>query len=379
MRIGIMTFWESQDNYGQQLQAFALQTFLRQLGHDAFLIKYHRHGSVPPRKTLLQRIVQFNPIKSAKARIAHSKLRKFSAFEQAHPRHFNSFKDNRLVFGDRLYTSLDELMTFPPKADAYICGSDQIWNNTFSVSCEPYLLGFGDLKTKRIAYAASFGQKVLSADTLRLFRRYLPKFDAVSVREKSGLTLCKKIGYTNAIWVPDPTLLFDKSHWTSLLKNDKEFDRKKNTQLFLYTLGNSKINHREQIIHYLKNKEAVDTLHVSANRDMSGDYFPRVEEWVHAISQSDYLVTNSFHGAVFSILFNKNFIVLPNTGVATGMNERVLSLLEKLNLTEHLLWQFDPQRIDFLLQKKIPWAKINADIASWREDARQFLKSALGE
>lgn len=371
MKIGIITFWESQDNYGQLLQAFALQTYLENVGNDAFLIKYRRVPSVQFR-TLSERIKNFNLNKFLEARFPAMK-----SSTEAPPkieRHFDSFREKFINFSDKTYDTLDQLKANPPKADVYICGSDQVWNNSFSVSCEAFLLGFGGKNVKRIAYAASFGMKELPLATMRLFQDHIHDFAGVGVREKSGLNICKTLGYESAIWVPDPTMLFGKDDWLRLLPTGKAQERKAGKRLFLYTLGNSAINDRESYIGYANSLEDVEIFHVSANGDFAGNYHPSIPNWIHTLSESDFVITNSFHGTLFSVLFNKNFIVLPNTGSKAGMNERVISLMEKLNLRGRISYEFDKGTLNHLLFDEIDWTEVNKNIKEWKSSTDKFFE-----
>lgn len=370
MKIGIMTFWESQDNYGQQLQAFALQTYLKNMGHEVYLIQCKRTPIPQKEKRFFRRI------KTALYNLKKRVIQQYNKEVGPPNRFFDEFRKKYIKLGETEYRFLTELKVNPPKADAYICGSDQIWNNSFTISCEPYLLGFGNKETKRIAYAASFGQRELSPPTQELFKKYLGDFDAISVREKSGVNLCTMLGYKRAYWVPDPTLLFNKSQWLSML-NIKKIETGAGKRLFLYVLGNSELHDKNKYFEYFRSETALEIIHTSANNDLSGIFFPSVEQWVFELSTCNYVVTNSFHGTIFSILFEKPFIVLPNTGSASGMNERITSLLGKLNLSEHMLESFEALEVERLLKKEINWSEVNDVLNEWKKDANSFLSMAL--
>ncbi len=371
MKIGIITFWESQDNYGQLLQAFALQTYLENMENDVFLIKYRRIPSVKDR-TLLERIKNFNLKKFLEARFPGITLSTLSKPQV--DRHFDSFREKFIHFSDTTYDTLEQLKADPPKADIYVCGSDQVWNNTFSVSAEAFLLGFGEPNVKRIAYAASFGMKELPLETERLFQEHIHKFAGVGVREKSGLDICETLGYKSAVWVPDPTMLFEKDDWLRLLPTGKAQKKKAGKRLFLYTLGNSPINDRESYIEFINSLEDVEVFHVSANGDLAGNSYPSIPDWIHTLSESDFVITNSFHGTLFSVLFNKNFIVLPNTGSKKGMNERVISLLERLNIHGRISHEFNRTIVNKLLFKEIDWTEVNKNIKEWKSSTDKFFE-----
>ncbi|WP_069660918.1 polysaccharide pyruvyl transferase family protein [Arcticibacter eurypsychrophilus] len=374
MKIGIMTFWESQNNYGQLLQAFALKTYLRQKGHDVFFIRFYRIPSAK-KKSALSRL-KFKVILYLNDHFDLN-LEVTKAGSPEPDRGFTPFKKQYLKFSPRSYTSLAELKDNPPQADAYICGSDQVWNNTFKVPAEPFFLPFGKSSIKRIAYAASIGQRELSPETAQLFERQLSHFNAVSVREKSSLSICTDAGYKNPVWVPDPTLLFAKQDWLNLLPVPRGNFRPESKKVFIYTLGNSAIKDKEAYLSYIRDMPGVEVQHASANGDTSGNRFPSIPEWLGLIAESDFIMTNSFHGMVFCIIFNKKFIILPNTGAKEGMNERITSLITKFNLEQHMMFGFDRTKMDDLMKLDTDWDYVNNQIADWRHVAHEFLDGAL--
>lgn len=372
MKIGIMTFWWTQSNYGQMLQAFALKTTLEKLGHEPFLIKYHGSAaSQKSKKTVLERFIAFNLKDFVDRRVKQYRLRKEL---KENLRDFDGFRSAHFNFSSESYSSLDELLTSPPIADAYICGSDQVWNSNFGVSCEPYLLGFGDRSIKRIAYAASFGVKHISNETEQIFRKHLPSFDVIGVREISGVELCHRMGFSNAKLLPDPTLLLTANEWCKIIGTDRCIA--KTDKYMIYTLGNSPMSDKEKFLNFI-HKSGKTVNHVSSNYDFTGNKFPKVFEWVQMVNQSDFILTNSFHGMVFCLIFNKNFVIIPNTGSAEGMNERITSLLERLGLLDNIMSSFDNSKLQILIDKKIDWASINQMIADWKIDAETTLLSSL--
>jgi hypothetical protein len=373
MKIGILTFWESKNNYGQILQLFALQTTLNKLGHDSFLIKYRR---IPIARNI-SLVVKLNPIYLLRVIVGRvrRRLKRKESNTNDEERRFDAFKKEHIVFGEYEYLNFNDLKNNPPVADVYVVGSDQVWNNNFSVSAEAFLLGFGDKKVKRVAYAASFGQKILSKDTKQLFEKYIHDFDSVSVREQSGLDICSSLNVSNPQWVLDPTLLFTKEDWSKMLglhdavKNDKS--------IFIYTLGNSEIIDRDKFIGYVNSLKGYRVIHASANNDASGNILPTIPEWVNNIKNAEMVITTSFHGMVFCLLNNTNFIILPNTGHAAGMNERILSLLTLLGLEDHLIEQFSESKVTNIFSKKIDWNQVNTILEHQRQFSIGFIQNAI--
>lgn len=358
-----MTFWESTNNYGQILQLFALSETLKRKGHDPFLIKFYR---IPPnhkKKVLASKFNLFQLLDFVNKLFVHDKdeIRKF-----------NHFKSKYLSFGNRNYYSLDDLKRNPPKADMYIVGSDQVWNNNFSISVEPFLLGFGNPGIKRVAYAASFGVSDLDTESKKIFLKYLKDFDAISVRERSGVGICNDLGSISVDWVLDPTMLFTKENWFQMLNIS---DSEPNNTIFIYTLGHSSNNDKDRFISHANQLEGFSVIHASANNDGLGGFLPTIEEWIGCINNSSFVVTTSFHGVVFCLLCKTNFVVLPSQGNKEGMNERIDSLLGLVELKDHIAKEFSAENFNFLLGKKIDWNRVNTLIQEKRDSSFSFLES----
>tara|TARA_B100002049_G_scaffold211589_1_gene174811 strand:- start:9535 stop:10668 length:1134 start_codon:yes stop_codon:yes gene_type:complete len=375
MKIGIITFWESNNNYGQILQLFAMQAALKKMGHEPFLIKYHR---IAPKnkQSFVERLINFNPVRSLKHRL-DAPLREKSKQMDA-KRRFQEFKEKHILFGKEAFKTLDSLKENPPKADVYLTGSDQVWNHTFKVSAEAFLLGFGGADVKRISYAASYGVTEQDEATQKMFKSYLKDFDGISVREKSGVQLTEDLGH-KAQWVLDPTLLFTKEDWVDLLELNKVGEQPgvKKEQVFMYMLGNSEIVDKDKFIAFAKALPHKSVIHATANSDFTGNAYPTIPEWVYNISTSELVITTSFHGMIFCILNNTKFIVLPNTGSAKGMNGRVESMLTALGLQEHIMTSFDQEKVEYILGKEINWDKVNEFLAKWRVDSFNFLEKHI--
>lgn len=170
MRIGIITYWSSSDNYGQQLQCFALQKYLKGLGHDAYLIKYMPTSKVP----LWRRIVRFLKYHLLTPSGQKEKDKALAMVSQKNElnnvkRDFIGFRAKYIVSTDIVYHSIKELRENPPTADVYICGSDQVWNNRLEdENTAGWFLDFGSPKTKRLSYAASIGREIETKEYIRL-------------------------------------------------------------------------------------------------------------------------------------------------------------------------------------------------------------------
>lgn len=374
MKIGIMTFWDSNNNYGQVLQLFALQNYLKKLGHEPFLIKYHRKEKVALASTdIISKVFSKKLFSFISYKLNAGKRKVAAAYDLQ--RQFPVFKAAHLVYGAEDYYSFEELLANPPAADVYFSGSDQVWNNHFKYSAEPFLLGFGDAKIRRVSYAASLGQASLTEKDTQLFSKYLDALDYISVREEQSIPLLAPLTKKPIALVLDPTFLFLKEEWASLLQ--LKATPQAESKIFIYTLGNSEIKDKAKFIQYAKSMPTYKVVHATANNDFSGNAYPTVEGWLEVIGQSELVITTSFHAVVFCIIHQVNFIVLPNSGESAGMNERIISLLQMLDLEDHIMAEFDEQQFLSILHKQVKWDFVELILSAYRQVSQDFFKHAL--
>lgn len=341
MKIGIMTFWWSQDNYGQLLQCYALQKYLRDAGHDAYLIRYvgnNDKGNSPLWKRILK---SFNPcllFKYIKKKICL----KLSLREQKNnTRYFDNFRNIYIKQSDKFYSSYKELKENPPEADIYIVGSDQIWNFSFltnkkQVKQNAYvhacMLNFGKETTKKMSYAASWSMSSLSSNLIEEIKPLLQKFSYVSVREENGVELCKQCGYDKAEFVCDPTMLLDADIYRNLYKSER-IRKQEKKYILLYMLNNECDFDIQKVYDFAKEKK-LEVVYVTGNGvvDKRDKFFATIPEWLYLIDNAEFIVTNSFHCCVFSSLFEKKFGAVKLTGYAKGQNVRLESLFKILGI-----------------------------------------------
>ena len=344
MKIGIMTYWWSQDNYGQIMQCYALQKYLRDEEHDAFLIRYNSAADFNKTPLLFKLFKLLNPshvrnfIGNKRSAYLHSKE------ITVHPRDFDSFRDRYIRQTDLVYHSYDSLRDNPPDADAYIVGSDQIWNfqnlplyKVFNIM-NAWFLNFGGAKTKRLSYAASFGSDSVSKQYAGAIKPLIERFDYVSVREKTGVSICAACGVDGAEWVPDPTLLLGADTYRSLYA-ENSLRKPEKPYVLLYLLSNPCELSIAKVYDWAASK-SLDVQYVTGNAQH--DEYPKnystVPEWLYLIDHAEYVITNSFHGTVFSCIFRKRFAVVPLKGkVYESMNNRIYSLFERLNIPRTFL------------------------------------------
>jgi len=339
VKIGIVTYWKSANNYGEQLQNLALQEYLKGLGHDPFLIRYdYENDTIYGSKPLPVRLLRAcNPKRLIMYFKSKGENKKRNRDNLLHPRGFEDFR-NRHLSMSRVYSSIEDLRRDPPEADVYIAGSDQVWN-TFEGSLSEmrnrmsaFFLDFGKEGVKRVAYAASWGRPSVPEDEAEVIKPLLSRFDAVSVRESSGIDLCRLLGRDDAVLALDPVLLHDAEVYRRLYSgsNARKPDGK---YVFFYFMNNDGAYDRKAVFDWASSKGlkvvyVTDDWHDGLERS-----FPGVTEWLELLDGAECVVTNSFHCCVLSAIFGKRFGVIKRFGLYSGMNTRMDSLFKVLGIS----------------------------------------------
>lgn len=381
MKIAILT-QPLGKNYGGILQAFALQNVIIRLGHDVVIID--RQDNYPSFKLFLWRcaslikciiykyikgvsdVLILNPI--GLNYITDKKL----AYEYTQLQHFvdtyiSKSKVIRTSFGVRSFLKKN-------KIDCVIIGSDQVWREEYSPCITDYFAGFLRSRDmiKLVAYAASFGleQIPIALNTQYKCRNLLKRFDLISVRERTAVDLLRQEWGITSELVLDPTLLFDKSFYDKLIINHC----KSKVGLFSYLLDNS--DDKKQIVRNISEQLniSVETILLYPSNDdgNAGKLVPMLD-WLYNIAKSEFVVTDSYHGCVFSILFNKQFVVVGNKN--RGI-DRFKTLLEMLDLSERMIYSSE-QLSQSLIMELIDYTTINEVIKQKRKESLNFLKRSL--
>ena len=376
MNVGIVTFF-CVPNYGAMLQAYALWKFLEERGHNVEFIDYAFGNArrIPLWKCFAARnlIGYFGAVRK--------KLKAYVRFNIVH------FSD--VYPRTRRVATFSELEDVGGRFDALIVGSDQMWNPLWcsGKSLPVVMLDFAARGKKRIAYAASFGtnewKKEQNADGAG---RLLREFDAISVREESGMRLVQELsGRDDAKWVLDPTLLHSASFYEPLLNNERY---KQHRYVFSYMLdewlGDENIGSALREVMASKGIDEIHTDKVSVSgllspicRLLEVQSKVLVGTWLSEISNSDFVVTNSFHGTVFSILFHRPFLTIPVSGNMSGMNERVTSLLSLVGLRSRIISTKNLEECREVLDSVIDWDDVDRRLDAERARSEAFLKGAL--
>ena len=345
MKIAILT-QPLHKNYGGILQAYALQTFLEKYGHEVVVVNRDYNNDLTIR-ILLRRL---GSVVKSFVRLVLMGKKEYVIMNPLSPFYHSKWSGyNVLPFVNRYIKQSMEIRSSRKlkkyfasnKFDCYIVGSDQIWRPCYSPSITDYFLKEipeGCL-SKRIAYAASFGteQWEFSREETYECAELLKLFDAVSVREKSGVKLCRDFFNINAVHLLDPTMLLDEKYYTGLFSCVPAYKNKYN--LFCYILDESA--EARNIIRYMENDGYTSTcvsLCVRSSNDNPRPYQLQVEEWLQGIYNADFVITDSFHACVFAILFKKPFLVIGNK---LRGNARFDSLLEMFKLENRMVTSKD--------------------------------------
>ena len=382
MRIGIVTFWQSDDNYGQQLQCWALQCYLKRLGHEPFLIRYLYKESVW--RKWLKIMVKTAFIYPLLGWWRHRDIRRMEAVNRVknEVRSFEEFRNKHIDQSRRIYGTLTELRQDPPAADVYIAGSDQIWNPMLlrRKDGRAFWLDFGEDRVRRVAYAASYGVDKCPQGLQKELSRRLYRFDALSVREESGVSICRASG-KEATHVLDPTLLLSMDDYLSLLE---DIPVRPSPYIYIYSINiSSKEDIRWSELRGFSKIGGLSLLVTPASGYLPGrELFEGVEysyaaipEWLSLIRHAGLVVTTSFHGVVFCILFHKRFVYFPLSGTYAKGNSRVLNLLSNLSLSD-CIWKA-PGDFKRIYHLSIDWDRVEELLAPLRDKSVSFLKQVL--
>ena len=377
MRIAVITFFQSQNNYGQLLQCYALQNVLRQMGHRPCLIRFGFHEEFfhwLKKKNFLT--------KGGRHETYHQFKKWIRSRKDTSERSFDTFRKKHLTKSLRCYNSLAELQQQPPKARCYITGSDQIWAQLLSIDDNrAFFLDFGPKYVKRIAYAPSFAVDDYPSELKGKLAEQLRRFDAISVREQSGVRICNEVGF-NASLVLDPTLLLTAEQYKKVMKEPSVPH-----YCFVYQVN---VSSKEELywnaFSAYNSKKGFASVAAFANPNYDVDMeflegaqyvYPSIELWLGYIRNAEYVLTSSFHGVVFSILFHKPFAVCLRKESMFAGNDRVTTLLEMMNLSDRVMQ--DGKRVEDIIEKPIDWEKVDAILSQKRDESLAFLNNSIGK
>ncbi|MFA6200234.1 MAG: polysaccharide pyruvyl transferase family protein [Bacteroidales bacterium] len=392
-KIGIITYFNA-FNYGGDLQCFALQCKLRNIGYNAEVLNVRRpcdkdfkYDNAKKFKSLYS----FNEKRDIKAKVKtniyHFIMKIISLIyrkkSKERERVFKEFYKKYIVFSEDIYYNYTQLYDSADKLEYthYITGSDQVWNYQSEYSIEPYMLTFVK-KGKKISYAASIGHSEIPEELKQLYKHNLSDFSNISLREEIGVDLIKKItGRDDIEQVLDPTFLLTKNEWLKALnldsnKQSNQEDREKYVLVYLLSRSNfslkiacnlaEKLNYKVKVIN-----SSIYNLHSNKKCEYILAQSPR--EFVRLFSNASFVITNSFHGTAFSLNFNIPFI--STTRKNKRVNSRFISILSKLSLIDRLVYEDEEFEIGKYLSLNFEHAKFALDLE--RDKSINYLVNSL--
>lgn len=359
-KIGILTFhWA--DDFGAMLQAYALKTCIENLGCSVQIIPYSKkdfvgrywlwpYASFSGKPCGLKGINQYRTFRKNLKHFSffltkRSKMRRFRKHFLCHNINTSRIRKLKLSSYDRIFI-----------------GSDQVWNPELTVGVNEIYWGNFEKKpdAKVFSYAASIGSDNLSSAEKELISSYVNNFEAITVREKASIPMLRELTSKNVEDMPDPTLLCTKNDWECLYRK-KEFSEQPEKYIVLHsTEHNSKMTSYVQKLHEETGFKVIDIREDSPNDPL---------DFLNIMAHAEYVVTNSFHGTVFSILLERQFVSFSHS----NKNTRLKDLLENTGLSDRL----SPDHSTETIYSSIDWPSVNFKVDNLREKGITFLQKAL--
>lgn len=352
MKVGILTFHRA-SNYGAVLQAYALSEMVKKFGCSAEIIDYR----CPEVEMAHRPFAAFKKQKWYKAAVYFiGKCKNGKMFDKFRTRMF------RL---SEMYTR-NNVGTIKDKYDIFISGSDQVWSKRLSGFDKTYLLDFVDDDRKKYSYAASFGFTSFPENTRDVYQKYLEKFQMISLREKTAVDLLKNECSIDSCVCLDPTLILGKDEWMKF-STKPDLNEK---YILIYT-----VQPPVGLLKYarkLSEEKGLKLIYLNNSRrkdlDIKHIRYSTPEEFVGFFANAEYVLTNSFHGTAFSIIFNKELVVEIKT--QKSVNTRSEDLLKLCEIDDRII---NDNYSDFKMSE-INWQNVNQKLENEKKKSVEYLK-----
>ena len=383
MKIGVITI-EQVGNYGAELQCYATQKVLQNIGCDAEIIDYcyykdYRYKDSKMSEPFVSMTFRERFFYVVKYRIVNrfvdNVLVLFNSNIARRNKRFSAFHAENTKMSKR-YMSMSELYEASMDYDVFVTGSDQVWNPSAHSSIEPYFLTFAPDNAKKISFAASFGVSDIDSNLRERYKDYLSRYDFISVREQSACNIVKQLVDRDVECVVDPTLLLNKDEWMQVAK---QYDNIPERYVLVYTLFESPaiFNLAKRIV----KEKGISVLRIAKR----GYFVSRIDgirnisdagpaEFISLIAGADYVVTDSFHGTAFSVNLGIPFSVVVSSKKKN--NSRMVSLLDVVGLGKHLITDdCDIESVEY--EVSIDIKVVNQTVEAARNKSIDFLKRAI--
>lgn len=382
-KVGIVTCHRNH-NYGSMLQAYATYSVLKNEGYDCEFIEYIKKYSIAQKIKFIPRLFNMYLMRE-KWRLLEKKikLRKYPEIrkndqlrQKAYDRFVEKYYQNAISLP---YVGYDALKKGAYNYDTVLAGSDQLWLPA-GLPTNFYNLMFAGDGIKKVAYSTSFGVSKIPFYQVKRTKCYLNRIDWISVRENSGKKIIKDLIGKDVEVVLDPTLLLDAAAWEKVIPAKKVIDE---PYIFCYFLG-SNPEHRKQAQIFSKavGMKLVDMPHidefVECDVEFNAEHLYDIdsEQFVNLIRHAEYVLTDSFHCTVFSILHHKKFMTFDrySDALMVSRNSRISTLCEIAGLNERRF----KENICLEMGKEIDYEKTDKMIAEERLKSMEYLRKALG-
>ena len=387
MKIGIITF-HFPYNCGAALQCLALQTKLEELGHTVSIINYrpwyHQNRYTPLKNPIYYAGKRFrDPADNVAKRVWHATdgflrtVHSWRTYPQVSKKEvrFRSFVQ-KYLHETPVYRSLTQLQKNPPPCDVYIAGSDQLWNSRLTCGDfdSAYFLNFGSPNTGRMTYSVGTNFSGLEHPE-NVLRELLKNLNVISLREVKWLPVVQQAAGTIPVHVDvDPTLLLTAEQYSRFLP--EQMPAEPEPYILTYTMTGEAQEKAYQAARMLSERSGIKLLDVcgdpiKANLQVADNRLCGPDEFLKYVQNAAYVVTNSFHGTVFSIIFQKKFITIPHA--QTG--NRVTELLDKLGLSDRY-----QERVDSAVEQiveEVDYASVFEELNRLRDESVIFLQKSV--
>lgn len=375
MKAGILTFHYAH-HYGAQLQAYALMKAVMKPGVDCEIINYVRKDTIEGSSLFRKGLTVRSVLSNANTLMNYSSLRR--RYER-----FNSFVGGEMKLSGRFYASREELDSDRPEYDVYVCGSDQIWNPLIygEKTFDPAFFADFAPGGRRIAYAPSFGISSIPEESRELLKKYLEKFDCLSVREKQGEKIIKEITGRDCVTVLDPTLLLTGGEWEDM-SVAPDFS---GPYILCYFITDAR--KYGAYVKALAEKHKMPVVSLCGSRRVVPQTRHTVldagpKEFLGLFRNAALVLTDSFHGTVFSVNFKKEFYCFEAPQKPEkAVNSRIHNILGKLGLLDSIIvcpsdTGIFAKRIGESTQH-IDYVQVDSVLNREREQSERYLKESL--
>lgn len=357
-KLGILTFHRAQ-NYGAVLQAYALSECINQMGkYDAEVIDYKSKDIEDTYKPF--HVVGDKTIKNIIIMLLTANASRIKKIK------FDQFRNKYLKMSEKSYTR-NEIADISNQYSTFITGSDQVFNDVCAGFDPTYFLDFVNDSSKKNSYAASFGFSKIPDDKVDIYKQRLQDFNRLSVRENAAKEIVRELLNRNAEVHIDPTFLLNQKEWEKLAVKPKE---EKYILIYLLQPTETIFEHVRKLSKITGCKPILMHLHFFKNNGIKQVTTASPEEYLGYFKYADYIVTNSFHGTAFSIIFHKKFMTEYQT-TAAARNSRQENLLKTFGLLDRVVSK--EHEIDEILQE-IDYENVEQLIEKERKNAIEFIK-----